>query len=227
MRSEPDLPDIFDEVSEDLRAEKAQQFLKKYAWALVGFAVLVVAASGGWQVWRHYRHEQDDAASEAFLAAMREAQPAGAAATDANQHAALSAFNALAQSSPQGYRILATLRAAALKAQTNDLPGALALWDRVAQDDGADPLLRELANLLWAQHEIDNGDPAAVRARLAALDKPGEPFRALAEEAGALLDLRLGQTDAARAKLKKLAEDTNAPEGLAARAKGLLDRIGG
>src|SRR5208337_2128904 len=117
-------------------------------------------------------------------------------------------------------------RAAGLKADMGDLPGALALWDAVAHDDSADKLLRDLANLLWAQHGIDAGDPPVVRARLAALEKPDNPFRALAEEAGALLDLRLGQTDAAKAALQKLASDPTAPEGVHARANGLLDRIG-
>ena len=75
-------------------------------------------------------------------------------------------------SAPEGYRTLARLREAALKADAGDLPGALALWDQVAADASADPLLRDLASLLWAEHQIDSGDPALLEARLKALAAP-------------------------------------------------------
>jgi hypothetical protein len=221
------LPDIFDEVSEDLRAERAQQLFKRYAWAVAALAVAVVVAAGAWQAYIYYQKKQDSAASDTFLAAMRQAQPlSGGQATEADKRAALAGFQTVASSAPPGYRTLARLRAAGLKADLGDLPGALALWDTVAHDDAADPLLRDLANLLWAQHGVDAGDPPVVRARLAALEKPDNPFRALAEEAGALLDLRLGQTDAAKVTLQKLAGDATAPDGVRSRANGLLDRIG-
>ena len=54
------MPDIFDEVSEDLRAERAQQMLKKYGGLLAAAAVLVLAATGGWQAWKW--HESREAA---------------------------------------------------------------------------------------------------------------------------------------------------------------------
>ena len=72
-----------------------------------------------------------------------------------------------------GYATLARLREAALKADAGDLPGAAALWDQVASDSSADPLLRDLANLLWAQHLIDSGDPSLLEARLKALASAG------------------------------------------------------
>ena len=67
---------------------------------------------------------------------------------------------------------------------------------RSPSDSSADPLLRDLASLLWALHEIDSGDPALLEARLKPLADPNNPWHALAEEQLALLDLRQGQTDA-------------------------------
>ena len=92
-----------------------------------------------------------------------------------------------------GYATLARLREAALKADAGDLQGAAALWDQVASDSSADPLLRDLASLLWAQHLIDSGDPALLEARLKALAAPDNSWRSLAEEQLALLDLRRGK----------------------------------
>ena len=127
----------------------------------------------------------------------------------------------------EGYATLARLREAALKADAGDLQGAAAGWDRVAGDSSADPLLRDLASLLWAQHLIDSGDPSLLEARLKAMATPDNPWRALAEEQLALLSLRQGQVDQAKTTLRRLAHDMAAPSGVRGRASALLSRLGG
>jgi hypothetical protein len=219
--------DIFDEVDEDLRAERAQQLLKRYAGAIVAVALLIVGAAAGWQGWRWYQARQDQAAAVGYLAAMTLADAPAGASDAARNSAAAAAFGKLAGTAPEGYRTLARLREAALKASSADLPGALALWDQVAADPSADPLLRDLATLMWAGHQIDNGDPALLRTRLKALATPENAWHALAEEQLALLDIRLGKADAAKAALQRLAQDVTAPNGVRGRASGLLSRLGG
>ena len=217
--------DIFDEVSEDLRADRARLLAKRYGWVLVLTAVLIVAGVGGWQAWRWNQIKQADAVATSFLNAMRDAGGPGQAMTPARTQAEAD-FLRLANSGPEGYRTLARLRAAALRADAGDLPGALTLWDQLAADTSADPLLRDLANLLWVQHQVDAGDPAAVLGRLAPLVAPGNPWRALALENQALLDIRTNEPGKARDILRQLAADAASPDGVRARANGLLARLG-
>jgi hypothetical protein len=221
------LVDIFDEVDEELRAERAQALLKRYGGVIVAAALLIVGAAAGWQGWRWYQARQDQAAAAAYLTAMTLAEPSVAGSNTANRPAAISEFDRLAATAPEGYRTLARLRAAALKADAGDLQGATALWDQVAADGSADPLLRDLASLLWAQRLIDSADPALLEARLKALTAPDNPWHALADEQLALLDMRLGKTDQAKTALRSLAQDTSAPSGVRGRASGLLSRLGG
>ncbi len=216
------MPDIFDEVEEDLRADRAQAWLKRYGGMLVGAAVLVVVAAGAWRAWEWREQKRINAVADKFMAAVQTADalkgPARAAAADQ--------FAAIAATAPDGYRTLARLREAGLRAQTGDLAGASALWDKVAGDDAADPLLRDAASLQWAMHHVDQGDPAQVAARLSKLTPADNPFHPLANETLAMLDLRQGKTAAARAALTALAQDLTAPAGVRQRAQGLLARIG-
>ena len=145
-RREAPLVDIFDEVDEELRAERAGKLLKRYGGLIIGLALLIVAGAAGWQGWRWYQAKQDAAAALEYLTAMRLADSAAAGNT-ANTPAAIAALDRLAVTAPEGYRTLARLRDAALKADTGDLAGATALWNAVAADGAADPLLRDLANL--------------------------------------------------------------------------------
>jgi hypothetical protein len=100
------------------------------------------------------------------------------------------------------------------------------MWDQVASDSQADPLLRDAATLAWVQHQVDAGDPAAVEGRLAPLVGAGNPWRPLALEQQALLALRTGQDGRARDIFKQIQSDPLAPEGVRARAAGLLTRLG-
>lgn len=216
------VPDIFDEVAEDLRADRARALLRRYGGLMVAVALLVVASVGGYEVWRRYEAGERAKQATVFLEAQKIA-----AGPEAGRAAALPQLDQLAQTGDAGYRTLARLREAAIKADAGDLAGASALWDQVSADTSADKLLRDLASLEWAQHQVDHGDPGQITLRLAPLIIPGNPYRPLAEEVSALLALRQGQTDAARETLKRLAADTASPDGLRGRANGLLQRLGG
>lgn len=222
------MADIFDEVNEDLRAERARQFALRYGWIVALVAVLLAAGFGGWQAWRSYQMREVGTVASAYLGAMRAVSgptPSDGEATP-SRTAAMAEFDRLAASGPEGYRSLARLRSAALHASSGDLPGALAAWDKLSADTSADPLLRDLANLMWVQHQVDAGDPAAVEGRLQPLIAPGNPWRPLALESQAWLALRTGRTDQARATLRQLAGDVMAPDGVRGRANGLLIQMG-
>jgi hypothetical protein len=213
--------DIFDEVEEDLRAERAQKLLKKYAWVMITAAVAVIAGAAGWQLWNRYQNQRDADAAIRYVAAQSAAEQPGGPKADQ-----IVTFDQLAASAPAGYRTLARLRAAGLKADAGDLQGAIALWNEVAADADADRLLRDLASLLATQRELDHGDPAALAARLKPLADPANPWSTLAQEQLAMLDLRQAKVDNARQKLRMLSIDPAAPSGLRARAAALLAGVG-
>ena len=223
------MTDIFDEVNEDLRAERARALLVRYGGVLVGLAVLAVLATGGWQLWRWQQARQAGSIAGTYLAGMRLADtPPGQTPGQTDDHAKAAGIFAQVASDPAaGYRTLARLREAALRADAGDAAAALGLWDQVANDPRADRLLRDLASLLWVQHQVDRGDPVAVEARLQPLLAPENAWHGLAQEQDALLALRTGKTDQARNDFRRLAADAGAPDGVRGRASMLLAGMGG
>jgi len=216
------VPDIFDEVQEDLRAERARGLMKRFGGLFVVALLLVLAGVAAWQAWQQHKARAAQHEAGLYLAAQ-----ALADGPKADRAQALPQLAAIVGEAGPGYRTLARLREASLKADAGDAAGAATIWNDVSNDSQADPLLRDLASLQWALHQIDAGDPGAVSARLQPLSLPNNAWHALAQEAQALLALRQGQTDTARPLLKSLSADTTAPDGVRARAGGLLQRIGG
>lgn len=215
------MPDIFDEVQEELRAERARRLGARYGGLLAGVALLLLVGLGSWQGWRWYQERQSMAAATTYLALNLRTEAPGA-----DLKASAAAFAALGESGPAGYRVLADLRAAALRDETGDRDGALALWNRIAGDGSAPQLYRDLASLMWALHGIDSQDPAQLAARLAPLAQPGNAWQASARELQALLALRQGDKTEAKRGLEALAADVTAPRGLRDRAGRLAAGLG-
>ncbi|GBQ29521.1 hypothetical protein AA13594_1383 [Gluconacetobacter azotocaptans DSM 13594] len=225
--------DIFREVDEDLRAERLRALARRYVVAAVAVVAVICAGVGGWQYQAWRARQADRAWAATYFAALHAADssnitPGETAPLTPQQKDALTRLATLDQSSaPAGLRTMARLERASLLASSGDAKAALGLWDQVQADDGADPLLRGLAGLLWVQHQIDDGDPATLRSRLATLDGTGKPWRALAIECEALLDLRQGHDADARRRLAQLSASPDAPDGLRSRAGGLLQTLNG
>lgn len=220
------MPDIFDEIEEEVRAERLQRFFARYAGLLLLGVILIVAAVAGWRIWEWRQARFNAVAGAQFLTALSEAQTPGPAGKTARL-TATAMLMGLAENGPPGYRTLARLRAAALLADEGKLPDALNLYNQVAADGSADPLLRSLASLLWAERQIDTGDPQVLEARLRPLTSDDSKWRPLAERDLALLELRQKRTDAARTRLRQLEADKSAPDGVRDTAGLLLQQIGG
>jgi len=210
------VPDIFDEVQEDLRAERMRRLATRYGGLLAGLAMLLVLGVAAQQGWQWWQGRNAAAAATAFLTASDAATASGA-----DHRASADRFASLAETAPSGYATLARLRAAALRAEAEERDAALAGWDAVARDTQVPAPYRELAALLWALHAVD-ADPAGAEARLIPLATGDGPWRFAAEEIRALAALRRGESAVARRSLSALAGDQSAPEGVRQRAGRLL-----
>ena len=219
------MPDIFDEAQRDYQAEQVQRALRRYGWIpVVGFILLLVGV-GGWKFLEARRHQADLAAAARFLPDTKQADTL-VAGDKAGRIAVAKKLVNLADHAPAGYRTLARLRAAGLYADAGQLTEAQTLWDLVARDPAADPLLRQVASLLWVMRSLDTADPNALRVRLLTQTTADDPYHDLAFELQALLDLRLGHVSAARALLGRLMADPELPSGQRGRDGAILTVLG-
>lgn len=214
-RLESVLADIFREVEEDLRRDKAADYWKRYGRYMVAVAVFIVVATASYVGWKEYRMRQQTEYGERFSAALSLIQ-------NKKEAEALDALGALAQDAGAGYGTLARFRAAAIKSRQGDHAGAAAIYDAVAKDDSVDALYAGLAALYYVLGTLDSGDPDDLAKRLAPLLEPKSPWRYSARELAALLDLRKGGADKARESFTKLADDPKTPAGVRARAVEML-----
>ena len=222
QRARSGVPDIFDEVSDDLRADRTRQFLLRYAGAFVAAALLVLAGVGAYKAWQWHEQKVATQAATHYLAITDQIDAAGPGLTNAGRVTDATDLLNFAKTAPSGYAMLAQLRAAALYRDAGQLPKAQAIWLRVGGEARGHPMLRDLGNLLWAQSAVGTAPAAQITATLKPLMQPANPWHDLAQFDQAVLDLHQHQTASATALLQKVAADPATPIGLRNLAQGLL-----
>ncbi len=207
-----DSDSFINEVTEEVRREKLYGYLRRYGWIAVAAVLLLV----GGAAWNEYRNAQArnaaQATGDALLAALDENDPAARAAAmeDVAGDGAAAAVTLLLQ--------------AATQQEAGDLAASADTLAAVATNPDLPEIYRDLAALKAAM--LPSDDPAAQRANLGALSQPGQPFRLLALEQIAYINLTEGDQEEAIAVLRQIEEDAGVTRGLRERVQTLMVALG-
>ncbi|MDR5651372.1 hypothetical protein [Ruixingdingia sedimenti] len=210
---------FIDEVAEEVRRERLFRLYRRYGWIVVLVIVAIVGAAAAYEWQKASRRADARAFGDAVLAALD--------APDAPARRA--ALAGIAAGGPEQAALLALLAsdAGVATGEDGDRAAALAALDAVAGDATLDPMWRDLAVLrrVSAAGEAMTADDR--RAALQPLTAPGRPYRPLAQEQVALLDLAAGDHEAALAAFRALVDDQEATEALRRRAAQMVVVLGG
>lgn len=212
--------DIFQEVDEDVRRDKAMGLWRKYGIYVIILCVAIVVGTAGRVGWREYKTAQRAEESARFVMAEQLLQKGETAA-------AIASFQSLAAEASTGYGLIAKFQAAAARIEAGDSAGAMTAFDLIAADDGIDPIFRGLATLQAVMLLIDNGATQDLTRRIGDLVDGDSPWRYSGLEMQAVLKHRDGDIAGARAAFKALSEDAGAPDGMRGRAAQMLAALGG
>jgi hypothetical protein len=209
--------DIFHEVDEEVRREQLKRLWDRYSIYLIALAVLIVAGIAGWRGYEYWVAKRAAAAGAAFEAAVTLNEQAKYAEAEA-------AFAKVAADAPEGYRVLARMRAAGALAQIKPAD-AIKAYDELAADTSLGTTWQDLAAVRAGMLLVDTASLADMRRRLDPLAEPTRSFRHTARELLALSAWRNHDLAAAKRYLDMIATDAESPIGTRARADVLSGLI--
>jgi hypothetical protein len=211
------MSDIFREVDEDVRRDKAAEFWKKNQNYIIAVAAIIVLATAGWRFYDYRRTEAAQAAGAQFEQVLE---------LDRNGKAteAAAALAKIAAEGPAGYRLMARLSAAALQAKS-DPAAAIAAYDSLAQDASVGPLFQETARLRATLLRLDAGQADQAKTALEALAAPTGAYRHTAREMLGVVALQAQDYEGAGKWLDMVVADPEAPRGTRQNAELLLGLV--
>jgi hypothetical protein len=212
------MSDIFREVDEDVRRDKAAEFWKKYQNYIIAAAALIVLATAGWRFYDYQRLRAAEAAGAQFEQAL-DLDRSGKAADAAG------VLGKIAAGGPDGYRIVARLAQAALLSKT-DPAGAIVAYDALAQDASIGPQFQETARLRAALLRLDAGEVDKAKSALEALAAPTGAYRHTAREMLGVEALAAQDYDGAGKWFDMIVADPDSPQNVRQSAELLLGLVG-
>jgi hypothetical protein len=213
------LADIFHEVDEEVRREQLKRLWDRYSGYLIAAAVLIVAAIGAWRGYEYWVAKRAAAAGAAYEAAASLSEQSKYTEAEA-------AFAKVAAEAPQGYRVLARMRAAGALAQVKPAE-AVKAYDEISADSSVGTIWQDLAAVRAGMLLVDTLSLADMRRRLDAAAESSRSFRHTARELLALSAWRNHDLAAARRYLDMITSDAESPAGTRARSEVLSGLIAG
>lgn len=208
------MADIFDEINEELKRDRAQVLWAKYGKYVISAAAAVVLAVGLSQGYAAWTKNQIENAATSYQAALQTDDVAAALETS------LSGLT-------DGYAMLAQFRIAAARADAGDAIGAEQTYLAISTDKSVGALYQQAAILLSVMNAGDGAAIADLQARLAPLITAAGAWQGLALELSAGLDLQAGNISAAQAKLDQLLALPEIPSDLRQRVRRLTTALKG
>jgi hypothetical protein len=211
------MADIFSEIEEDLRRERARKVWEKYGKYIIAVAVLIVAAVAGWRGYEYYRLQQAQAAGARL-------QEALVLARNGKTVEAEAALSALGKDAPSGYRVLTQFRLAAEIAK-RDPAEAVKVYDALSSDGSVGALLQGLARIRAGYLLVDNSTYQDLAAKIEPLTGAGEPWRHSAREILGLSAWRAKDLTNASKWFEAIVGDAEVPATARQRAELMLQLI--
>ena len=206
---------FIDEVTEEVRRDRLFALMKRYGW----IAVLLVLLLVGGAAFNEWRKAQAKAAAEATGDAMI------SALSDDDPLARAKALSALDPESA-GAQALVRMLAASEDVEAGDYDTAAALLRDVADNPDLPLIYRQVAAYKRLSVLGDTLSVDERRQGYEALVGPGSQLRLMAQEQLALIDISMGDIDAATVRLREIAADAGATAGLRQRATQLMVAVG-
>lgn len=206
------------EVEEAVRQERYKALWDKYGIIILALAIVVIAAVAGHTVWTYWQERQAQAAGTEFTQALM--FEGGADQTKAQEM-----LSSLAETGPQGYRVLSRFQLAAAEAKAGKIDEAVKAYDALAGDANVDKILQGLATLQGAALRLDSADYAEMERRLKGLVDSNSAWRFSAREMLGLSAYRLNDTREAERQFTALLGDPGTPQNLRERAEMMLALI--
>ena len=210
-----DTDSFLQEVSEELRRDRLYRNIRKYGWLAILLVVLVV----GGATYREYLKSKTETAAQLFGTSIINALG------EKNIDDRISKLQKINAPGDNAKVVIAMLLSAELNGGESPALEKSSL-STITEGSSIDAHYRELLNfkiLLGSAETLSLEERASA---FEALSKPGNPFRLLAEEQLALIELEQGYIDNAVEKISQILLDAELTAGLRNRATQMMIALG-
>lgn len=209
--------DVFEEVEEQIRAERYTALAKRFLPWILGAGAAVLLAYMAYEGWNHWTRTQNDKASDSFVAALESLQ-------QGDDAGAFTKFGEVSKSPSKGYAAMALMAQGGMRVEAGKTAEGVKLFDEAAKI-APNPMLADLARLKSALALLDTASFQEIEGRLKPLMEDKRPYRMEAREALAFAKLMAGRATEARGDFLTISQTLGVSDGMRERAGAAMALI--
>ena len=212
------MSDLFQEIDDELRQDKASRLWKLYGKYVIAAAIIIITSVGGYKFWQQKQLDDGEKASIAYEAAL-------ARSASGDFKGAIDQLNEKELGITTGYAALSQMQKANLAVKIKDFEAALITYKDIAENEDYPQSIKEWASFRHVVVRVGKKIDLKASADLDELIATDSPWRFLAKEIKAIKEIEIGNNSGAKAIFSELADDENAPERLRVRAAEFLQTL--
>ena len=213
------MSDVFDEISDDLRREKLNQFWKENGSWIIGGVITAILLTAGLSFWQQLQYKRNAAATAELTQLVTDIS----GDKEQVKKADLSKLEHFSGAADKNHAAMARFMMAYTHIERGEKEQAVELFETIAKTSGIDKTYRDLAKVLSITQRLNDGDAEKLKKELSALTDGKNTWRYTALELEALLDARENHMQEAVDALTKITADPSAPEAARNRAMSLRE----
>ncbi len=213
------VPEILDEIKEDLKDEKYAQLWEKYGSYVIAAVLGIIVATSGSVWWKSHSLAKYEAAGSTIYEIIM---------TDEKLmdfKKAINKYSSVIEKDSPEYSAIAGLRKAAISIKDGKAEDALKVYIQVTENSNAPIEMRELASLLYIYNSKNANED--VDKQLEEVSKNDSIFKYSALEILAVNKISEGNKKAAKEALELIINDSKAPLNIVERSREMLSIIDG
>jgi hypothetical protein len=214
------MPDLIEEIKEDIKQEKLEKFWKDTGNYIIGGIVLIIAATAGNVAYKSYvTNKYESLGTKLYSAYNSESAN--------NKEKAITGYDSIAKNSDSSISAIANMRQASLLAEEGKKNDATQIYKDIS-DNRKNPIeIRQLAEILYLKNAIkftEKKDISLIN-RLEDISKSEGPFKHSAKEMLAFILYDNMEYVEAKQLFKELSEEEFTPSRMRNRAMEMVGAI--
>ena len=141
------MSDIFQEVDEALKQEKAEKFWHDHKEKIVAAILVLIIGAGGISFYKNWNEKRDGADTEKLIATLEDNLDADTLPT---------ALNAITKETRDGVSTVGQFLSAGIELEKNKKEEALNIYKNIIDQNDASPAMEDLARVLKSQYHGDH-----------------------------------------------------------------------
>ena len=205
------------EIADEVKSEQLKNLWNKYGLFIVIFVALVLTAAVSFETFLSWRDKKAQELSNAYAVAV-------SLQNQGRTDESLNILKELADEDAGLYSDIARLQIANIYIEQKKIGDAMNVLEKLANDSSTNEQMRDIATLKLASYKLDTNAPAdEIKSLLNPLTKEEKDNGYnIARELLAMLAIREGNLEQAKAEYEKIATSNNAQDNMRARAQDMI-----